>query len=195
MPKEFIDYYEVLQVSPSADNETIQRVYRLLAQRYHPDNQDTGDEEKFKEVLTAYRLLSDPEQRAAFDVEHRMVKKLWWRIFEQPSAAHGVEAENRKRNGILSLLYTKRLRDPDQPGMSLREIEELLGCPREHLEFSLWYLKENQWIQRADNGRHVITAKGVDVAEANVPQHLEGKRLLPAPSRVSDAKQWRAAAG
>jgi curved DNA-binding protein len=38
------DYYEVLQVSTSADPDTITRVYRLLAQRFHPDNQKTGYE-------------------------------------------------------------------------------------------------------------------------------------------------------
>ena len=40
MPEELtIDYYEVLQISPNADPDTVHRVYRLLAQRFHPDNQ------------------------------------------------------------------------------------------------------------------------------------------------------------
>ena len=43
----FTDYYEDLQVSSNADVETIERVYRLLAKRYHPDNNGTGDAEKF----------------------------------------------------------------------------------------------------------------------------------------------------
>ena len=38
----FVDFHEVLQISPKADGETIQRVYRLLALRYHPDNRETG---------------------------------------------------------------------------------------------------------------------------------------------------------
>jgi len=38
-----VDYYEVLQISPNAHVETIHRVYRLLAQHFHPDNKDTGD--------------------------------------------------------------------------------------------------------------------------------------------------------
>ena len=38
------DYYEVLQVSPNADLDTIHRVYRLLAQRFHPDNRESGNE-------------------------------------------------------------------------------------------------------------------------------------------------------
>ena len=39
----FQDYYEVLQLSPKADQETIDRVYRMLVKRYHPDNQETGN--------------------------------------------------------------------------------------------------------------------------------------------------------
>ena len=55
------DYYEILQLSPKADQETIERVYRLLAKRYHPDNKHTGDDHKFNLLTEAYRALSDPE--------------------------------------------------------------------------------------------------------------------------------------
>jgi hypothetical protein len=54
----------------------------------------------------------------------------------------------------------------------------LLGCPREHLSFSLWYLKENNYILRGDNGRVSITARGVDQAEAPVPSNQREDRLL-----------------
>jgi curved DNA-binding protein CbpA len=186
----FVDHYEVLQVSPNADQETIQRVFRLLAQRFHPDNRDTGDDTAFKEVLTAYRVLSDPEQRAAFDVEHRSARRLTWRIFDQNQTCHGVEAEKKKRQGILSLLYTKRLNQPEEPGVTMRELEDLLGCPREHLEFSLWYLKEHQWITRGDNGRHVITAKGVDVVEDEGDLAVyDRQHLLPAPQHASEMQE------
>jgi DnaJ-class molecular chaperone len=42
------DYYEVLQVSDTAEPETINRVYRIFAQRYHPDNRETGNEARFR---------------------------------------------------------------------------------------------------------------------------------------------------
>src|ERR1043165_7815928 len=69
--RELADYYEVLQVSTSSEPETINRVYRMLAQRYHPDNQQTGDERRFREILEAYTVLSDPERRARYDVVHQ----------------------------------------------------------------------------------------------------------------------------
>ena len=59
-----VDYYEVLQVNSSAEQETIQRVFRLLAQRFHPDNRETGDERRFREIQDAYSVLNDPEKRA-----------------------------------------------------------------------------------------------------------------------------------
>ena len=177
----FIHYYEVLQISPNADQEMIGRVYRMLAQRYHPDNQTTGDEEAFKQILNAHRILSDAERRAAYDVEYSQARKRWWKIFDQSKATRGVEAERRKRRGILSLLYVQRMYDGEQPSLTIKELEELLGCPREHLEFSLWYLRENQHIQRGDNGRYLITAKGVDAAEVAGDVAMQTVRLLPGP--------------
>ncbi len=185
----FVDFYEVLQVSPNAEPETIHRVYRLLAQRYHPDNTDTGDEEVFKNVLRAYRVLSDPEQRATYDVRHSATRRLQWKIFEQPKAAQGMAAEKRKRQAILALLYTKRLSNPEQPALTAIEMEELLACPREHLEFSLWYLRENAWITRGDNGRYLITAKGVDHAEEERTPWPRQDRLL---TTDSDQPRWDA---
>ena len=56
---EFIDYYQLLQISPAAELETIQRVFRLLADRYHPDNPHTGDAGRFLRVTGAYEILSN----------------------------------------------------------------------------------------------------------------------------------------
>ncbi len=92
-------------------------------------------------------------------------------------------AEKSKRKGIIDLLYTKRCNEPEKPSMNLHELEDLLGCPREHLEFSLWYLKENGLVTRMDNGRFAVSAKGVDWAEQEEAAALmRADRLLPASS-------------
>lgn len=179
---EVADYYEVLQISPNADPDMIHRVYRLLAQRYHPDNADTGDEAAFRKIMDAYKTLSDPEKRAAYDVNLHTYQQVRWKIFDQKQALNSKMAEKSKRRGILDLLYNARRQQPATPTMTLHELEDLLGCPREHLEFSLWYLKENALIARGDNGRVMITAKGVDWAEAEEAERIREDRLLQAAS-------------
>lgn len=62
------DLYEILGVRRTADQDEIQRAYRRLARRYHPDvNQDHDAEKRFKEVSEAYQVLSDPELRRRYD--------------------------------------------------------------------------------------------------------------------------------
>lgn len=176
------DYYEVLQLSPNADPDTIHRVFRVLAQRFHPDNKDTGDANTFKALVRAYEVVGDPARRAAYDAQRPAQQARRWRIFDNARSAQGFEAEKRKRHGILSLLYLRRANEPRDPNMTLIEFEHLLGCPREHLEFALWMLKENAWIARSDNGRFAITAKGVHEAESLGDFATPENRLLASPA-------------
>ena len=163
------DLYEVLQLSPSAEQETIMRVYRILAQRYHPDNAQTGNSEMFLQLNEAYGVLSDPQRRAAYDARHRTNKQLEWKIFDRAESTTGLEAEKRKRQGILDLLHAKVLQDPERATMSVHRFEELLGCPREHLQAALWYLKGKGFVERSDNGRYTMTIKGFEQAELDAP--------------------------
>lgn len=62
------DYYEVLGVARTASQEEIQRAYRTLARRFHPDvNKDPGAEDRFKEITEAYQVLSESEERKRYD--------------------------------------------------------------------------------------------------------------------------------
>lgn len=163
---EGLDWYEVMQLSPNADTETVARVYRILAQRYHPDS-STGDPVMFMRLCEAHRVLIDPELRAQYDALHRETRRLHWKIFDRTELANAPQGEQRKRQGILEALYAKALVDPERAMMSVFEFEELLGCPREHLEAALWYLKGKGYIKRGDNGRCVITVAGFDEVEGS----------------------------
>ncbi len=165
----FVDHYEILQISPNADQQTIYRVYRIQAQRFHPDNQSTGDAQAFRRVSEAYEILSDPSRRASYDIEHRNARRRNARdLFEEANASQGVDVEKYKRQEILSLLYKKRAAHPEQPSMSLRDFEEVLAIPRQQLEFSLWFLKEGGFLTRSDSARHTITMKGAEWVESLV---------------------------
>ncbi len=158
----FVDYYDVLQLSQNASADTIEHVHRLLVRRYHPDNQSTGNAEKFKEVQGAYELLSDPEKRAAYDIKYDENRKKLWSIFDQDSATDAREEDRRIVHGILSLLYVARRRDVENPGIGPVHLETILGCPQQHMEFHIWYLKQRGWLETLDNGQLAITANGVD---------------------------------
>lgn len=109
------DYYELLQINPKADVETVHRVYRLQAQRFHPDNKETGDEQMFRLLTKAYQTLTDPEQRAAYDLRLTKIQQRRWKIFEKPVQVMGVEGERRKRQGILGMLSTSGFRSRALP--------------------------------------------------------------------------------
>ena len=61
------DYYEVLGIKKNASKDEIKSAYRKLAKKYHPDNKETGDEAKFKEIQEAYDILYDDQKRSAYD--------------------------------------------------------------------------------------------------------------------------------
>jgi hypothetical protein len=163
---DFVDYYEVLQLGSNADADTIERVFRLLAKRYHPDNADSGDEDSFRQVHDAYEVLSDPEARAKYDVAYDDHKSLHWRIFQQSAAIGGQEEDRRIFRGVLSLLYAARRKDPRSGGLGSVDLERMLGVPREHLEFPTWYLKKKGWIEVLDSGQFAITVDGIDTIQA-----------------------------
>ena len=174
----FADYYEVLQISPNADQETVHRIYRIQAQRFHPDNLETGDAARFRLVAEAFEVLSDPRSRASYDVEYRNARgRAAQDAFVAPPPAPALEDEVQRREEILQLLYRKRLAHPGQPSMSLRELEALLQMPKEHLEFSLWYLKESGYLVRSDSARHTITIRGVQLAESMNQRPATAARL------------------
>jgi curved DNA-binding protein len=170
------DYYSALQVSPHAESDTIERVFRLLAKRFHPDNSESGDADRFNQVVEAYRVLADPEQRAAYDARYQELQQARWRVFDQASAADDVVADRQIRTAILAVLYTARRNDVDHPGVGIVDLEQMIGCPESHMKFHLWYLREHGWLQRLDNGTLAITAAGVDrIMELGGP---DGTRLL-----------------
>jgi curved DNA-binding protein CbpA len=174
MPEtEIPDYYELLEISPQATQETIHRVYRYMAGRYHPDIEGTGNLEKFTQITSAYKVLSDPIARSEYNVQ---------RARRQPAIRNPMsttvdfmdqaEGDLNRRVAVLAILYYRRRMYPNSPEVSLAEIEERMGFPRDYLDFTTWYLAKKRYITRADNSDFTLTVEGVDFIEtqrATVP--------------------------
>jgi curved DNA-binding protein CbpA len=177
----FDDYYEYLQISPNADLETIERIYRLLAKKYHTDNKATGNLEAFELITRAYRILSNPEKRAAYDVNYEEVKARQWKAISKATPSEKIKMDEQIRRTILSVLYIKRRENPSNSGVGAWQLEKLMGWPQKTLEFHTWYLKEKSWIKLTDTGGFAITASGVDEIEKD--GLILGKdRLLTEPT-------------
>ena len=161
------DYYELLQISQNAEPETIHRVYRMLAQRYHPDNQHTGNDTLFRQLVDAYAVLADPERRAKYDVLYNEIKKTRWQPISSPDRISGpIEIEQMVRLTVLEVLYHRRRADPSHAGVFVLDLEGITGHAREHLEFTVWYLSRKNLVVKEDGSKLSITAEGIDYVES-----------------------------
>lgn len=163
---EFADYYEILQLSANADVDTIERVFRHLAKKFHPDSTKTADTDRFQLIVEAYHVLADPEARAGYDVKYQEYWNQKWKLAsEAETTTSSFDDDRETRDNLLSLMYVQRRRNMANPGLGEYEMSRLLCKPIELLEFHLWYLKAKGWIERLDSGLLAISVLGVDQVE------------------------------
>ena len=83
------------------------------------------------------------------------------------TAENDFETERMLRLTVLEVLYTQRRTEPENPALTPLDLESLTGTPREHLEFTIWYLNQKKFVTRDDQSRLTITVDGVDFVEKN----------------------------
>jgi curved DNA-binding protein CbpA len=189
-----VNYYDLLMISPKADLKMLEAAVRILLARYNPKNPETGDEHHFELVKRAYLTLSDPHHREAYDQKIPV---------QEPTNQAGdvsgtvtpeiVKSENKKRQGIIALLYRRMMANPHEPGMSTPQIEDTLDAKHEQVLFAYWYLREQGLIARTENGSFSITSEGVNWAEQGGLPHLaEGvapSTFVPKPVQKAAAAE------
>ncbi len=157
------DHYEILGLGPLADEEAIERVYRTLAGRFHPDNPITGDPKTFSRINEAYETLSEPSRRAQYNARRQRSKYSDRFRLRAREFFEGIKGEQLRRLAVLCLLY--RQAACEGPGLTVLDLEQLTGCTREELGSPLWYLREKQWAHFGEFTEYSITAAGFDVVE------------------------------
>jgi hypothetical protein len=180
------DYYEILQISRKAETETIQRVFRIMALRFHPDNPKTGNLERFLVLKRAYEVLSDPDRRAQYDASHATAEPQPLPAFESEAFIYGIEGEMNRRLGVLSLLYHRRRLSEGRAGISVLELEKQMAFPREYLNFTLWYLRAKNYVTHEENSDYSLTFAGVDYLEAHSMNNRVIRQLLTAGTGDED---------
>jgi curved DNA-binding protein len=188
--KDFIDYYNILQVDPNCSAKALEGAYRHLAKMYHPDHRDTADVTRFNEVIEAYRAIRNLDERAKYDLIYASITGFkFLSNDDEYSDAKSAVSDADVHAKILLSLYKRRREHAQDPGVGRYFVQEMLNCSDEHFEFHLWYLREKGFIETTEQGALVITIEGVDhvismsrttmrekllIAQASDPQNGEG---------------------
>lgn len=168
----FQDHYLVLGVDGKADLEKIQAAYAKLTERY---SSEAPDADKLEAVSLAFEVLSDVNLRASFDRlkgggEDGKPAFSGAAFFESLKRGAGLRA------AVLCVLCDRRCKNPFQPSLSIRHLENMLQVTTEEMTFALWYLKQRMLVVNDDKSSLQITVDGMDQLERNPPA---AEQVLP----------------
>lgn len=177
----FVDYYDILQVSPDCDAKTLESAYHSLAKAYHPDHSGSEETTKFNEVTAAYRILRNAQKRAQYDSLYANHRRNEWFEFRS-NADIGIDdtaaisdADDHAR--MLMFLYKHRRENSQNAGVVGFYLQDLLKCSDERFDFHKWYLKEKGFISITEHGTLAITVQGVDHV-INMSRTTTAEKLL-----------------
>jgi curved DNA-binding protein len=183
------NYYQLLQVTPTANLTVIRYAYRYLAAMYHPDNTETADVDKFKLITEAWRVLSDSNKRNLYDMQLGAGKQT---EATTPANSTSTASNNTSRKpsiawseidlrlAVLQILMEARRKKPQGGGASAKMLMDCLGVEINELEYIIWYLREKRYIDR-EEAQFTITISGVDylIDQLSRTQPLDGSSPSP----------------
>ena len=118
------NHYHILNIDYKSTQDDIKKAFRKLSLIYHPDR-DTGDAEKFKNITTAYEVLSNPEKRRNYDID----MSLPFKNFNASSALNNDDLINilfqSEGNNDLSSLFTNRRKEQNKKPLSLTKTMQI----------------------------------------------------------------------
>jgi len=172
----FVDYYKIMGVRPDIASEELNRRFHRLAKRFHPDNPQTGNRDRFDLLVEAHNLLKDTAKRAHYDMLYKQVVGTTQGFATDGNGHDTVGQDVDIQTKLLSVFYSRRRHNIRDPGVPEIELERIFGCKIENLEFHLWYLKAKRWVERLENGMLSITVEGID--HVNSEHHRKTTTML-----------------
>lgn len=170
------NHYETLQVSQNASQDVIEKMFRFLATKHHPDA--GGDKQVFNQIIAAFEVLRDESSRVQYDMDLKQDLHEVARLRENSKQA-GPDAAI--RHELLCLFYARRREQSSTPALGTMSIEKTLNVETEVLSFHLWYFKEKGWIKRCEDGGYAITAEGVDQIDSTELRMATHLRIASTP--------------
>ena len=161
------DYYAVLAILPTADEEAIRQAYRRLAREYHPDVAGEAGAEPMKRINAAYRVLSDPTRRHEYDMRQRIVtaaasfsampsRARSRAAAPPPSAMHQTRSE-----GPFQLYRQLETRENALTAVTFAQGDEVVGLGFSDGRVEIWHLATAQCIARLHIGQTKTARAGV----------------------------------
>ncbi len=137
--QDFVDYYELLQVTPNCSADILAKAYRHFASKYHPDHPQTADRDRFQQITEGFAILRDADKRAEYHRKHRVkANRNFYNFLSQEEVLANeqsaiLDAETHEK--ILFFLYKRRREHASDPGVIAYYVRKMLGCSDESFEF------------------------------------------------------------
>lgn len=152
--------YELLEVSENASKEIIEKAYKVLAKKYHPDLQEEGDkqeaEKKMKQINEAYEVLSDEEKRKEYDlklaqerskeeVQKQSQSEYNQNQYRQPYQTHTKPMSEQEYREALKRQYQERREEQERQRQMQEQYEQRYQQAYEGYLRSLGYKIKYKW--------------------------------------------------
>ncbi len=188
-----INLYEILEISPQANEAEIKKAYKRKAIQFHPDkNLDNPKaEEMFKAINTAYQILSDSYKKAEYDFLLQQ-----YQLQPKPVYTSTSDWRNREQTNT-SYTYTEN-KEPYQPPMSKAEVSVFAVCCVLFIGFASYAFiqyKNYNVKQNVEKAKLLFESGDEDGAIASVSkalnQNIESAEAHAMYARILDAKKNR----
>ena len=144
-------YYEILEVNPKASIEVIEKAYKVLVKKYHPDAYEGEEkiyaEQRLRDINEAYKILSDEFLREQYDFE-----------FQKEKTEERIIKENNKKNNKLKHVFFEKEKHND---MSETKIKNNIGTYKGILEVTSTLFKNRPKINLKDLKREDYISAGL----------------------------------